>query len=665
MAETARQPSARRARAAGGTQAAAGGVAPRSLPPRPAVHTPADLALIEAVPLAEQGLPAGVHDLVLAAAATYGDAPAHTHLARGGGRAVETLTFRDLADRVTRVARAVASLTEGVARPVTSLLLPKGPWTLPAQWGAQAAGVANPVNPSLTDDHLLGLLRAAGTHVLVVPSDRSDPARHSRLAALARHLPTLRAVLTVDAPPVSGGVIPVRPARWPVPVRALKEAVAEHDGAPEPAPGSGAAPGDLCALFHTGGTTGRPKLAAHTHRNEIYTAWALACVLDLSPGETLLCGLPPSHVNAAHATGLGPLMAGVHVVHLGPEGFRDTEAVADLWRIIARHRVVTFPAVPTVLAELTRVRVDADISRLRHVYSSAAPLPDAVRRAFERHCGRPVLQGYGLTEATCVSTLTPPAADAPEGTVGARLPYQELRVVGPGGGPAGPGEPGRIQVRGPNVFPGYWGEAPGDPVDGDGWLDTGDLGTVRDGWLFVTGRTKDVIIRGDHKVDAGAVEDVLLAHPRVVAAAAVGRPDPHSGEVPVAYVVLGPGPGVPREELLAWAGEHIGERAAVPRDVWVCPGLPLTPVGKVNKARLREDAAVRAAHDLLRERFPGVNPELSAATGTGGRIELTVTPGPVPEEILDALADLPLTVRGAEPEAPDPGEDTAGPRSTA
>ncbi|KRV48214.1 hypothetical protein AQ490_25765 [Wenjunlia vitaminophila] len=633
---------------------------PKGIAARPVVRHPADLARIEEQPLKRWGLPGTTYELLLAAAASYGDAPAHTYLATGGRKPVEVLSFRALADRVTRVARTISAVAGDVARPVTSLLLSQGPWVMAGQWGAQAAGVANPVNPALASDHLRSLLRTAGTHVLVVPSHQADPARHAHLADIAGDLPELRAVLTVDTLPGAGprAQEPGPAPRWPVPVLPLERVAPEQTAAPVVPPHQD----QVCALFHTGGTTGRPKLAAHRHRNEVYTAWALTLGLELTPGEVMLCGLPPFHVNAVHATGLGPLFSGLHVVFLGPEGFRDTGAMLGFWELVQNHRIATFSAVPTVLSALTRIPVPegADLSSLRCVYSGAAPLPDAVRRGFEEHCGTPVFQGYGLTEGTCVTALTPACADAPPpGTVGLRLPYQQIRVLGGDGAVAAAGEPGRVQIKGPNVFAGYWGGGPRDTVDAEGWLDTGDLGTLKDGWLFLTGRAKDLIIRGGHNIDPAPVEDALLAHPRVVAAAVVGRPDRHSGEVPVAYVQLAEGADTTREELLAWAREHTVERAAVPKDVRVLPALPVTPVGKVNKVPLREDAAVRAARQLLADRFPGVAVELGATTENTGQVVLTLTPdtgaGRTQEALLDALAGLPVTTRTTGPVGrPDP-----------
>ena len=205
-------------------------------------------------------------------------------------------------------------------------------------------------------------------------------------------------------------------------------------------------------------------------------------------------------------------------------------------------------AVPTVYGTLAQVPVDADISSLRLPIAGAAPLPASVREDFAAHTGRHLLEGYGLTEATCASTWTRPGEERP-GSVGRVLPGQQVKAVriGDDGSWAdcAPGQTGVLVIGGPAVFAGYVTD-PGlggprvsrDGVVRDGWLDTGDLGSVdADGFVYLTGRAKDLIIRGGHNIDPRVIEDALLATPRVRGAVAVGRPDRHSGEVPVAYVV--------------------------------------------------------------------------------------------------------------------------------
>jgi fatty-acyl-CoA synthase len=279
--------------------------------------------------------------------------------------------------------------------------------------------------------------------------------------------------------------------------------------------------------------------------------------------------------------------------------------------------VTSFSGVPTVYAGLPPVPEDVDISSLRAGAVGAAPLPTRVRAAFEGSAKVPMLEGYGLTEATCATAATP--AFAPRaGSVGLRLPYQQVKAVTVDAGeePVGDcptGTVGVLAIMGPSVFPGYLRRGPAGPVPDpagkvfDGWLLTGDLGRVdAEGYLYLTGRAKDLIIRGGHNIDPIPVEESLLAHPDVSAAAVIGAPDPHAGEVPVAYLVLVPGATATTGELRAWAREHAPEPAAAPREVHVVDALPITDIGKVYKPGLLLDSVRRLVQgELDRTGLPG------------------------------------------------------------
>ena len=222
------------------------------------------------------------------------------------------------------------------------------------------------------------------------------------------------------------------------------------------------------------------------------------------------------------------------------------------------------------------------------------------------------MEGYGLTEATCANARS--FVDHPvPGSVGQRLPYQQVRTIEVGAEgewvelPAG--EVGVLAIGGPTVFPGYVVDrGPDGPVlDGlgklrEGWLDTGDLARVDDaGFVHLVGRAKDLIIRGGHNIDPAVIENALMAHPAVTAAQAVGRPDAHAGEVPVAFVTLTTGANATPEELRAWAADRVPEQAAAPKAVTVLPTLPVTPVGKPFKPALRAEAASAAVAEVLRD----------------------------------------------------------------
>lgn len=577
----------------------------------PAYGDPSDLERIEAVPLAERGLPATTYELLRRAASRWPDAvglrfvPDAAHFTETTER-----TYAKLLAEVHRLANALRGL--GVGRTdAVALLSPNCADLVPALLAAQLAGVAAPVNQGLAADHVVELLRLSGARVVLAAGPELDePTWRLALDLAARG--QLDAVIALR-PTGAAGVAPDLPSVPGVLVAHLHDVV---DGL-DPTGFAGAPPAetDLASLFHTGGTTGTPKLAAHTHANEVTDAWMIAANEDLPADAVVLAALPLFHVNALVVTLLAPLFKGQPVLWLGPLGYRDLELYGVFWRLVEHHRIGAMSAVPTVYAVLSGVPVDADVSSLRFAMVGASPLPPAVREGFESHSGVALVEGYGLTEATCASVRSFPTAPRP-GSVGQRLPYQRLRVVRvgeDGWAEVPPGEVGTLLVSGPTVFPGYvvGHDADGFRLDGlgklrDGWLDTGDLARVdTDGFVVLTGRTKDLIIRGGHNIDPAVVEDALLSHPAVTGVGAVGRPDPHSGEVPVAYVTLAPGSPATPEELRAWAAATVSEPAAAPKSVTVLDALPVTDVGKPYKLGLRALATRSAVESALAE-VPGL-----------------------------------------------------------
>ena len=413
------------------------------------------------------------------------------------------------------------------------------------------------------------------------------------------------------------------PAQLPAVDRVRVGYLGELAAGMDPASFAGDPPGsaDLAGLFHTGGTTGAPKLAAHTHANEVADAWMAAARPLFESDSVVFAALPLFHVNALVVTLLAPVFKGQQVVWAGPLGYRAPALFGEFCEMVEHYRIAMMSAVPTVYAALARQPVDADIRTLRWAVVGASTLPAGVRSAFQARTGVSLTEGYGLTEATCASALSFPGAPRP-GTVGQRLPYQRLkavRVAADGSWEDLPaGQTGVLAISGPTVFPGYVagrGEY-SHVLDGmgklvDGWLDTGDLAAVdEDGFVRLAGRAKDLIIRGGHNIDPAIVEDALLAHWQVTAAAAVGRPDVHAGEVPVAYVTVTPGRRRDRARV-ARLGRQAGRRAGCrPKEVVVLDALPVTDVGKPYKLPLRADATRRElglALDGL-ELVPGYTP---------------------------------------------------------
>jgi fatty-acyl-CoA synthase len=566
-------------------------------------------------------------------------------------------TYAELAAAVTRIANALTAL--GVRRQdAVTLSSVNTSMLYAATLAAQAVGIAAPVNPSLSGERIAELIRRTGSRVLVAAGPELDPQLWPRLLEVARQA-GMTAVLALrpdgaDSPPPAldgdppGGSTPED--RGPV-IAYLEEVIAGQPsdhlaGADRPRAD------DLAAFVHTGGTTGAPKVAAHTHANQLACAQGIALTSGLAPGEAMLGGLPLFHVNALIVTGIAPMFSGARVVWPGPAGYRDKALYARFWKIVEHYQIAAMSAVPTVYGTLARVPVDADISSLRVPIVGAAPLPSSVREAFAAHTGRHLLEGYGLTEATCASTWTRPGEER-AGSVGRALPGQQVKAVRIGDGSwadRAPGEIGVLVIGGPAVFAGYVTDpglgAPRVSRQGvvrDGWLDTGDLGMVdAGGFVYLTGRAKDLIIRGGHNIDPRVIEDALLSHPGVRAVVAVGRPDRHSGEVPVAYVVPADPGRFDEADLLAWAGTAIDEPAARPKRIYPMTEIPVTAVGKPFKPALLADAAVRAITEALTA--AGVADARVTAAYEDGRLVVTVA-GADPGRVREAVAGFALTVR--------------------
>ncbi len=605
----------------------------------PACDGPEDLARIEEIALGERGLPVSTYELISRAAKLWPDRPAMSFLPDAQRwEQASTRTFAELAADVHRVAHVLARL--GVARrDAVGLVSVNCEQLATALLAAEAVGIAAPINPTLAAEHAEHLLELADARVVVAAGPELDPASWELARALvsrigATALLALRPVLPAgDAPPLE-------------PLDGASVAYLEDLAADAPTDVLPAAPpvgSDLASYLHTGGTTGTPKLAARTHANEVSNAWMIAASFPPDEHSVVFAALPLFHTNALVVTVLAPLLRGQHVVWAGPLGYRDPPLFGIFWKLVERYRIASMSGVPTIYSALVRVPVDADISSLRYPLVGAAPLPPSVAEAFKAHTGVALCEGYGLTEGTCASARNFPDA-VRAGTVGQRMPYQEVRAVRVDEAtgewvPLPPGEIGTIVIKGPNVFAGYLVASPDGPVPRpgdkikDGWLDTGDLGSVdEDGYVRLAGRAKDLIIRGGHNIDPAVIEDALLEHPAVGAAAAVGYPDAHAGEVPAAYVVVAPGASADEDELRAWAAERVPERAAAPKRVEIIDAIPLTAVGKPYKPELRRRATERAAREAL--------PEQAAvrATSLVDGVVLVEISGVPEEEVRQALA---------------------------
>ncbi|WP_236234751.1 acyl-CoA synthetase [Pseudomonas tohonis] len=591
--------------------------------PVPPITSLRDIELIEQVSLQQRGMPDSTYELIRQSARRAPDAIAMTFLMQGtADEAPWQLSYGELLAQVTRTANAFHRLGVRPGKAV-SFLLPNLPHTHFTLWGGEAAGVVNAINPLLDPEHIAELVRAADSEVLVTLAPFPGTDLWDKVAGLRDELPGLKAIVTVDL----ANYLP-EPQRSGLKAQrgALPEGVLDFDeliaGCPADHLESGRviAPDDIASYFHTGGTTGTPKLAPHSHRNEVAMAMILAYTINLGPDDVTLCGLPLFHVNGVMVTGLAPFFSGAQVLLATPQGYRNTALIQNFWTIIERYRVSFFSGVPTIYAGLLQVPSEGhDLSSLRYALCGAAPMPVELIRQFEAKTGLTLIEGYGLTEGTCGSCGNPSAGERRPGSIGLRMPYCEvaIKVLDEQGAflrDARANEIGNVCLRGITVFKGYLqaGKNAGIWVDGD-WFNTGDLGRMdADGYIWLTGRSKDLIIRGGHNIDPQMIEEALHGHPAVAMAAAVGKPDEKAGELPVVYVQLKPGQQASEAELLAHAADHVPERAAVPKDVWIIDALPVTAVGKTFKPTLRHDAIRRVFEQVLAPLAPGLSVEVRA-----------------------------------------------------
>jgi long-chain acyl-CoA synthetase len=341
---------------------------------------------------------------------------------------------------------------------------------------------------------------------------------------------------------------------------------------------------DLAALLYTGGTTGRSKGVALTHASLDAAGWA-AAELAHSPGRnSLILPLP-----LAHAYGLLVSVAGLHAKEPNTSYLMRWFDPAGWIALVEEHRIQAGALVPSMIQMLLAQPLeDHDLSCLERLSSGAAPLSLDVAREFERRVPScEIREGYGATESSALIS-SQPADDRKLGSVGKAVPGVTVRIELPDGGEAAPGEDGEICIGGNTVMQGYW-NSPGETEHAlrGGLLHTGDVGHLdEDGWLFVVDRIKDLIIRNGFNVYPRDVEDVLLTHPQVAAAAAVGKPDEKVGEEVVAFVQLTPGATVTPDELITYSRETLGAHK-YPREVRVIEAIPLTSVMKTDRKALR------------------------------------------------------------------------------
>ncbi|GAA2864372.1 acyl-CoA synthetase [Pseudonocardia halophobica] len=535
----------------------------------------------------------------------------------------------------------------GGADSVVGLLLPMLPEGLVALWGAQTAGIAVPINPFLELPAITGILDR--THATAVVTTRKVLEEKGGAQALHQAVPSLRRVFTVE------------------------DLIAARDRSltftPDPDPDRDS------LVMPTGGTTGTPKLVRMSQGGQLTVAWNVGALMGNEPDTVTLHGMPNFHCGGTISLGLRTLLFGGTLLTLTSEGFRSRQAVTAFWDVARRYRVTSLLATPTTATALLHGQGDADGCCIRDFHVGGAPLSTDVLERFHARFGIWLRENWGMTELHGTTTGHFDDGRRPRvGSAGRALPFVRVKAVeldADGGWvrDCDPGERGVLLTGTPTTMAGYLDPSldadyfptglPDDLPAGWRWGNTGDLGTVDgDGFVWIFGRAKDLIIRGGHNIDPGEIEDALVRHPAVHLAAAIGRPDPVKGELPMAYVQLREDEAAEPADLLGHCRTHIGERAAVPVEVVVLERMPTTPVGKISKPALRREALLREVRRVVRKHVPD-GTVLLDETGPRQRVVITVADSAAAEALRVPLSGYPFEVslvvaRSERPTRPTP-----------
>ncbi|MCB1475766.1 MAG: AMP-binding protein [Rhodobiaceae bacterium] len=532
-----------------------------------------------------------------AAAAIDPARPAIKHLLSADpGVDPRVITYGELIGRIHAAASAFEQAAAG-EKPSVAVIMPMVPEGLIATWAAASIGVGIPVNPFLELGQAAAIMNAARANVLVIASSALGPGLWDRVAPedFMAAVPTLKRVFVV------GGDDPANDFD-----AALKERA--QSGAPFTRVTDPHADANYLA---TGGTTGSIKLVRMTHRGQLVNAW-LVGALSGDPSTNAVIGhaMPNFHVGGLVNLALRTLIYGQTLLTLTANGFRDQGIIANFWDIARRHNMTFVLSTPATAAALLAANADSSGHAITTYHCGGSTIPVALSDAVFARFGIRLRETWGMTEVHGTVSGHPVGMEPMVGSVGIQLPKQPVRAfilddennfvrI------CEPGERGVLAISGEGVAKGYVDPKYnkdfliGNTPDGKPWGSTGDLGMVdRDGYIWIFGRAKDVIIRGGHNIDAKMIEEVLVQHPAVQLAAAIGRPDPAKGELPVAYVQLKQGASVSADELMDLCRREVQERAAVPIAISIVDALPVTPVGKIFKPELRRMIIAEVAGEV-------------------------------------------------------------------
>ncbi len=537
---------------------------------------------------------------------------------------IDNYNYRELFQKITQAANLFSSLTD--KPPIVSYLLPNLPQTHFTIWGAETAGIVNAINPFLESDKMFDIIETAQSTVLVTLAPALNPELWRKVVEVVKKSSQIETILIVGLTEISDDIS----SQIGVSVVSFDVALAQQNKLVLKKPRT-ISPNDIAAYFHTGGTTGTPKVAQQTHANQIANAWGLIKFYPGNVGDVCLVGLPLFHVNAVVGTGLASFMKGNTIVLLTSAGYRTPNLIRNFWQYVKKHQATFFSCVPTILTALLESPMEeGDINSLEFVICGAAPLSQQLMTTFEKTTGAKILESYGLTEGCCVSTLNPLEGNRKVGSIGLCLPSQQIKMakLDASGNiirECECNETGVLLIKGDNVFPGYLNTKSNEgTLLSDDWLNTGDLARIdEDGFIWLTGREKDLIIRSGHNIDPSSIEETLMSYESVTAAAAIGQPDAYAGELPCAYITLTSGATANLREIEEFVRKNIPERAAIPVYIEIMERLPVTTVGKIFKPALRLKAIQRVIDSMFQVANINANIQVLQSDSVGVAVEIT------------------------------------------
>jgi fatty-acyl-CoA synthase len=506
--------------------------------------------------------------------------------------APRVVTYRELIGSITRAANLFHELAGG-ERPSVAIVLPMIPEGLIAAYAAATCGIATPINPFLELHHVAGILAASAVNILVTTDDEI----WAKLATIRDEVPTLRHILLVNASDAAND-FETAARRYPADRLTFTPA----------------ARADSVAIhMPTGGTTASPKLAKLTHGGQLTVAWVVGTLMGAAPDGVVGHAMPNFHVGGAVTLGLRTLLYGQTLLTLTRDGFRNRGVIANFWHIARHYRMTSVLSTPATAAALLAERdANAEGHFVTDFHCGGSTVPLALMHGFHDRFGVWLRENWGMTELHGTMSGHPNDGQQPViGSVGCTLPFFRAKSIivdedNVFQRECAPGERGVLALGGPTVMPGYVDQrldaayfVRGMP-DGERWGNTGDVGALDErGYVWLFGRSKEVIIRGGHNIDPKPVEEVLVRFPGVQLAAMVGKPDGAKGELPVAYIQPKEGATIDSAELLAFCAQHAHERAALPVELIMIDQMPLTAVGKISKPVLNVDILRRTVEAVV------------------------------------------------------------------